>query len=91
MFRVPFLEPCAGCGGFVEIETESEYLVLDVIRADIGDVVRCSQCECTGVISSAEGAQYCAWGEALCTVCEAEFEMMLSNLVYRIVLQIRER
>jgi hypothetical protein len=90
MFRVPFLGSCAGCGGFVEIETDSEFLVLDEGLANLGDILYCSRCECTGVIESMDGERFCAWNHELCTVCEAEFELMLHQLATRIVAQVRK-
>jgi hypothetical protein len=69
MFKVPFLEPCEGCGSYTEVETEVEYLVLNADLANLGDIVVCSQCECSGVISSDGDEQYCLWDEELCHIC----------------------
>jgi hypothetical protein len=69
MFKVPFLEPCEGCGSFTEIETESEYLLLNANLAKPGDIVTCSQCECSGVVSVDGDEQYCLWNIDLCGVC----------------------
>lgn len=71
MPKVPFLESCAGCGGFCEVDTESDYLIADASRANVGDVVSCSQCCCSGVITADTDGRYCLWNETLCEICWA--------------------
>lgn len=84
MYKVPFLEPCAGCGGFVEISTRSEYLVMDAAHAHIGDIVSCSQCACVGAIDADEDGLYCRWDAMLCGVCDKAFERILEGVTRRI-------
>lgn len=84
MYKVPFLEPCAGCGCFCEIETKSEYLVLDAAHAHVGDIVTCSQCACVGAIDAGEHGLYCRWDAMLCGICDAAFDEILDGLVAQI-------
>ena len=89
MYRVPFLEPCSGCSAFTEIETEQDYLVLDADNANIGDVVSCSMCECTGVIDCDEEGRFVNWEEELCEHCMLAFEKGLEILSDRLIARIR--
>lgn len=89
MFRVPFLEACEGCGGFAEIETEQDYLILNARLANLGDIVSCSVCECTGVINSDRYGKYCDWDDELCDICLEEFEEMLEGLAEEIIEQVK--
>lgn len=82
MYKVGFLEPCAGCGGFAEIETRSDYLILDAGHAEVGDIVRCTRCECAGVIRKGDEGLYCYWDDDLCEPCWA-------GMVHRIVHMIK--
>lgn len=84
MYKVPFLEPCAGCGGFCEVETESEYLVMDASHANVGDKVTCSLCSCVGTIDMDYNGKYCLWDAELCTQCQVEFERILDGLAAQI-------
>lgn len=84
MYKVPFLEPCTGCGGFAEIETKSEYLVLDAAHAHVGDIVTCSQCACVGAIDTDDSGLYCHWDAMLCGICNAAFDEILDVLVAQI-------
>lgn len=81
MFTVPFLEPCAGCGGFAEIKTESEYLVIDAGHANVGEIISCSLCECQGIIVLNDKAKYCYWNEELCEVCWSRLVEKISELI----------
>ena len=71
MHQVPFLDPCPGCGGYVEVETATDYLVLNAFFAQVGDRVRCTQCSCMGEILPGPFGNTCVWGEELCSECES--------------------
>ena len=85
MFKVPFLEPCPSCGGFVEIETMQTYLILNAKRATIGDTLSCSLCQCTGVIDIDADGNFCNWNEVLCESCLLAFDKRLDVLTERIL------
>lgn len=90
MYRVPFLEPCSGCGGYTEIDTNHDYLVMGVHLASIGDRVMCSRCQCTGVIDIDENGKFCHWAEDLCNSCNESFERELDLLSVDMARRIRQ-
>lgn len=89
MFRVPFLEACSGCGSHTNVETEQDYLVLNAVLANIGDIVSCSMCECSGTIDVDEDGKFCHWSKELCEYCILELDERLDALSERIINLVR--
>lgn len=81
MHQIPFLESCPGCGGFVEISTESDYIVLNAFFAQVGDRVRCTQCSCVGEILAGAFGNTCSWNDEVCIECEASIRECIRSLL----------
>ena len=81
MHQIPFLEPCPGCGGFTEVYTKSCFLVLNAFFANVGDIVRCTRCECQGEILPGAFGNTCEWQTELCGVCEGMIMAQIRQLL----------
>ena len=48
---LPSLEPCDLCGGYIEIYTAQNRLVITPSVADVGNIARCTLNDCGGIVA----------------------------------------
>ncbi len=85
---MPFTDPCDGCGNFVQIYTSLNYLFLDAEHADVGNLLKCTLCQCRGAIVDVDGRHAVLWDE-LCGKCESVLDWRLALLTSRIYKQVK--